>query len=216
MESKKHAVIREPFSGLSHMVGAALSIAALVVLLVAAKGRPWQTVAFAIYGASLIVLYTSSALYHSLNVGPKALRRLQKMDHISIYILIAGSFTPLCLIAIRGGWGWSMLGVEYALAVIGIVLIASLRRNPKWLRTAIYVAMGWLAVIAFGPLRAALPASGLAWLVGGGIVYTLGVVCYATKRPRLWPGVIEGHGVWHVLVMVGSLCHFILFYSCLT
>ncbi len=198
------------------MVGAGLSIVGLVALLVAAHGRPWHTVAFAIYGTSLIVLYTSSAIYHSVHGGEKVFRRLRKMDFINIFVLIAGSYTPICLVGLRGAWGWTLFGIEWGIAVLGITLIASLRKHPDWFRVVLYIVMGWLAIIAIGPLRAALPPAGIQWLLAGGLAYTLGVVFYATERPRLWPGVFEGHDLWHLFVMAGSICHFMLIFLFLT
>jgi hemolysin III len=215
VEQQKRSWIREPFSGLSHSVGAMLSVAGLVVLLIAAHGRPWQTVSFAIYGVTMIVLYVSSALYHSLHVRPRVLERLQKMDHITIFVLIAGSYTPICLVTLRGGWGWSLLGVEYALAALGITIVSCWRKPPDWIRVVIYICMGWLAIIAIGPLRAALPAAGLRWLLAGGIAYSVGCVVYGAQRPRLWPGRFDSHDLWHLFVLGGSACHFILMLSCL-
>jgi hemolysin III len=212
---QKRTWIREPFSGLSHGLGAILSVVGLVVLLVLAHGRPWQTVSFAIYGASLISLYLSSALYHSLHVGSKALLRLQKMDHITIYILIAGSYTPICLVALRGGWGWSILGVEYGLAALGITLTACWRKPVDWLRVVLYIVTGWLVVIALGPLRAAISPAGLYWLLAGGLAYSIGTIVYGAQRPRLWPGKFGAHDLWHVFVLAGSVCHFMMMLICL-
>jgi hemolysin III len=210
VDQERRTWIKDPFSGMSHAVGAVLSIVGLVVLMIAAHGRPWQTVSFAIYGVSMIVLYTSSAIYHSLHVGPRATMRLQKMDHINIFVLIAGSYTPICLVALRGGWGWSILGVEYALAALGITLTACFRKPVDWLRVALYIITGWLAIIAIGPLQAALPSAAIWWLLAGGITYSVGTIVYGSQRPCLWPGKFDAHDLWHLFVMGGSACHFIL------
>jgi hemolysin III len=212
---QKRNWIREPFSGLSHGFGAVFSVVGLVVLLVAAHGRPWQTVTFAIYGASLIALYVSSTLYHSLHVGDKVLARLQKMDHITIYLLIAGSYTPICLVGLRGGWGWSILGVEYGLAALGITLTACWKKPVDWVRVVLYILTGWLAVIALGPLRAAISPTGMWWLLAGGLAYSIGTIVYGTQRPCLWPGKFDAHDLWHVFVLAGSVCHYVVVLTCL-
>lgn len=201
--------IREPFCGLSHGLGVLLSIAGMVVLLMLSRGRPWHTAAFAIYGGSLIVLYSLSTIYHVLHVKPRVEHWLQRLDHSAIYLLIAGCYAPVCLVSLHGVWGWSLLGTVYALAIVGIVLSLAWRAAPHWIRVTLYVLMGWLAIIAFGPLRAAFPPPALAWLIGGGIVYSVGTIVYATDRPHLWPGRFSAHDLWHVFVLGGSACHFV-------
>src|SRR5688500_6752822 len=144
--------LKDPFSGVSHLCGALLGIAALVALLVLARGKPWHLSAFAIYGASLIVLYTASALYHLLPVPPQCTRRLQIFDHVGIYLMIAGTYTPVCLIPLRGGWGWSLFGVVWGIAVAGIAIRLGWRTAPRWLGLSLYLVMGWLALVAIAPL----------------------------------------------------------------
>lgn len=207
---KKTRWIKEPFCGLSHGTGVVLSVVALVALLVMAGGRPWHTVGFAIYGVSLITLYTMSTLYHTLPVSPRARVWLQRLDHSAIYLLIAGSYTPLCLVTLRGGWGWSLLGVIWGLAIAGIACSLSWHRAPQWLRVVLYVVMGWLVLLALGPLRAALSPEGLMWLVAGGVVYSVGTVIFATDKPHLWPGKFSAHDLWHLFVLGGSACHFVV------
>lgn len=202
--------IREPFSAISHLLGAGLSIAGLVFLIILSQGKPWQIVSCAIYGASLIILYLASGVYHTLPLRPEYVKRLQKLDHIGIYVLIAGTYVPICLVTLRGGWGWSLFGVEYGLALAGILITLLWRNAPDWVRVVLYILMGWLASIALLPLIHALPAAGVAWLVGGGVVYTIGAVVYAMNKPNLWPGHFSAHDLWHIFVMGGSACHFIL------
>jgi hemolysin III len=202
--------LREPFSGLSHLGGAALGVAALVVLLALARGKPWHVSGFAIYGATLIVLYTASALYHLLPVSERNVERLRIFDHVGIYLLIAGTYTPICLVPLRGGWGWSLFGVVWGLALFGSVCEIAWRRAPRWLGLALYLTMGWMAVIALGPLMQALSSAGLLWLLAGGLIYSMGAVVYAIERPRLWPGVFGSHDLWHLFVLGGSACHFVL------
>jgi hemolysin III len=204
--------LREPFSGLSHLSGAALGIVALVVLVSLARGKPWHLSGFAIYGAALILLYLSSALYHLLPVNESGVRRLRMFDRVGIYLLIAGTYTPLCLVPLRGGWGWSLLGVVWGLALLGSICEIAWRSAPRWLGLALYVVMGWLVLIAVGPLTRTLTSAGLDWLVAGGIVYSVGTVIFAMERPRLWPGVFGAHELWHLFVLGGSVCHFMVMF----
>ncbi|MBV9850879.1 MAG: hemolysin III family protein [Armatimonadetes bacterium] len=200
--------LREPFCGISHGVGAAFSVAGLMLLLVLSKGHPWHVVSFAIYGVSLILLYTASALYHSLAVPERIADRLMRLDHCAIYLLIAGTYTPVCLLVLRGAWGWSIFGVEWGLALTGILATLLWRTAPDWFRVVLYVLMGWLIVIAFGPLRAALPAPAFWGIVAGGLTYSVGTIIFATDRPHLWPGRFSAHDLWHLFVLGGSACHF--------
>ena len=202
--------IREPFCGLSHGIGAALSVAALVVLLVLAHGKLWQTISFAVFGVSLIVLYTASTLYHSLWVKPKQILALMRFDHVAIFLLIAGTYAPVCLVSLRGAWGWSLFGVEYGLAVVGIVCSLVWKGFPDWARIGIYVVMGWLIMVAIVPAIHVLGPTGLAWLFGGGAAYSIGTVVFAADRPHLWPGKFSAHDLWHIFVLAGSACHFVL------
>lgn len=201
---------REPFSGLSHLGGAVMSVLGLIVLLVLSRGKPWHTLGFAIYGGSLIVLYLASGLYHSLHVSERHLNRLMRFDHSAIFLLIAGTYAPLCLVPLRSGWGLSLLGAEYLLAAIGIGCVLLFNSKPEWLRVVLYLGMGWLALLALPSLWATLPRSALYWLIGGGVLYTVGTVFYATNWPRLWPGKFGAHDLWHVFVLGGSACHFVL------
>ncbi|HVF09910.1 MAG TPA: hemolysin III family protein [Abditibacteriaceae bacterium] len=202
--------IKEPFCGLSHFIGIILSAAALAFLLILAQGRPWHLASFIIYGASLLVLYTASTLYHSLPVTPRWVERLMHLDHIAIYLLIAGTYTPVCLLALRGPWGWALLTAEYCMAALGVAAIILWKNSLPWLRILLYVCMGWLAVIAIVPLRAALPPEALTWLFAGGILYSIGTVIFAVDRPHLWPGKFSAHDLWHIFVLGGSACHFVL------
>jgi len=202
--------IKEPFCGLSHGVGILLSVVALVVLLVVAHGRFWHTMGFAIYGASLIVLYTASTLYHSLDLAPRHVYRLMRIDHAAIFGLIAGSYTPICMIAMRGAWGWGLLIAVWVTAAVGILLTFLLKNGPEWPRVVLYVIMGWLSMIAFGPLQAALTPAGMAWLIGGGVVYSVGTIIFATDWPHLWKDKFSAHDLWHLFVLGGSACHFVV------
>lgn len=205
--------LREPFCSGSHLLGAVLSVVALIVLVCLADGRIPHLIGFTLYGASLVALYTASGLYHGVFPAPHAprrLQRLQRFDHSAIFLLIAGTYAPLCLVTLRGPWGWGLFAAEYTLALVGIVASVGQKRLPDIARITLYLVMGWLVVAVTPPLRAALPPAGLALLVGGGLTYCAGVVVFATDRPHLWPGRFSAHDLWHVFVMAGSVCHFLL------
>jgi hemolysin III len=199
----------ERFNSITHTVGAALAAASGVLLIVVAArgGDPWKIVSFSVYAAMLLTLYMTSSLYHSVRGAAKDV--LRKMDHCAIYLLIAGTYTPFTLVSLRGAWGWSMFGVVWALAVIGIAQEIWYARGARVLSLVIYVAMGWLAVVGVKPLLAALGWDGFAWLAAGGLFYTVGIAFYALEHK-----VRHGHGIWHLFVLGGSICHYIavLFY----
>lgn len=202
-------MIKDPWPALSHLVGTLLSVVGLVVLLVLAGGRPALTVAFAVYGSCLILLYAASTTTHAVRCSAGAAWRLDQCDYAAIYLLIAGTVTPLCLGPLWGPWGWGLLAAEWALAAAGVASVLLMKEPAGWIRVALYVLMGWLVVIAAGPLFRALPTAALIWLVAGGVVYSLGAVVFALDRPHLWPGRFTAHDLWHVMVLAGSACHFI-------
>ncbi|HDQ46364.1 MAG TPA: hemolysin III family protein [bacterium] len=190
-------------SSITHGIGAALGIAALVILVVLAakQGDAWRIVSFSIYGVTLILLYLASTLYHALR-HPGAKRVFRILDHSSIFLLIAGTYTPFLLIPLRGGWGWSLFGVIWALATTGIVFKAIFIHRLGRLSVVVYILMGWMVLIALRPLLQNIPREGLWWLAGGGLCYTGGVVFYAMKSVKF------AHAVWHLFVLGGSICHF--------
>lgn len=202
--------LRDPVSGLTHAAGLFLSVAGLVLLVTyaALDEKPWHIVSFSIFGMSLILLYTASSLYHLLPVGERTIAILRRIDHIMIYILIAGTYTPVCLVALRGPWGWSLFGTVWGLALGGIVLKLFWMSAPRWFSTVIYLGMGWLVVIALAPLIDVMPPGGVIWLSVGGMFYTVGAVIYAIKKPNIIPGVFGFHELWHLFVMAGSFSHF--------
>ncbi len=201
----------EPMSSLTHFVGALLSIAALIVLVIFATlhSTPWHIVGVSIFGVSLILLYSSSSLYHFLPKTSRAKDILRRIDHSMIYVLIAGTYTPICLTLPQRGWGWSLLAVIWVVAVIGIVLKATGAAMGNRLVTIIlYIGMGWLGVIALPALIKSIPRDGIAWLAAGGLLYTVGAIFYVLNRfvPRTrWLGM---HEVFHVFVLAGSFSHF--------
>ncbi|MBZ9664523.1 hemolysin III family protein [Pseudomonas sp. LMG 31766] len=199
----------EKFNAWSHLIGAVLAAIGAVWLLALASstGDLWKIVAVAIYGVTLLLLYSISTLYHSMR-GP-AKRVMQKLDHLSIYLLIAGSYTPFCLVTLRGPWGWSLFGIVWSLALIGMLQEIKPRSEARVLSLIIYAVMGWIVLVAVKPLIAALGMTGFTWLAAGGVLYTVGIIFFAyDSRFRHW------HGIWHLFVMAGSLLHFvaILFY----
>jgi len=171
------------------------------VVFAALKGDPWRIVSFSVYGVTLFSLYLLSGLYHGLRGRIK--KTFQRLDHIAIYLLIAGSYTPFTLITLRGGWGWSLFGVVWGLALLGIVLDSLGRKGPRSLQMAIYFSMGWLVVIAVYPLVQQLALGGLLWLLAGGVLYTVGIVFYALDGK-----IPYGHGIWHIFVVAGSASHY--------
>jgi len=194
----------ERFNSISHLIGAALALAGLVVLVVFAslQGDLWKIVSFSIYGASLFLLYTLSTLYHSLRGRAKQIFR--KLDHVAIYLLIAGSYTPLTLVTLRGAWGWSFFGIIWGLAIIGIIVDSLHREGARAIQMVIYLLMGWLILLAIYPLTRALPGGGLFLLVLGGVFYTGGVVFYINDEKMK-----HAHGIWHLFVLAGSISHYL-------
>lgn len=199
----------ERFNAWTHLLGA---IAAFIggiwlVVLASLDGSPWKIVSVAIYSFTLLVLYSVSTVYHS--VRGRAKNIMQKVDHFSIYLLIAGSYTPFCLVTLRGPWGWTLFGIVWGLALIGILQEIKPRSEARILSIVIYAVMGWIVLVAVKPLLAALGPPGFAWLATGGVLYTVGIIFFALdSRLR------HAHGIWHLFVIAGSLLHFvaILFY----
>ena len=199
----------ERFNAWTHLVGALLAVTGATWLLVAAisSGDGWKVTSVAIYGATLVVLYSISTIYHSVRGRAKDI--LRKLDHLSIYLLIAGSYTPFCLISLRGPWGWWLFGIVWTLAAVGMLQEIKPRSEARILSLVIYAVMGWIVIVAIKPLLANLGLAGFLWLAGGGVFYTVGIIFFAfDERFRHW------HGIWHLFVIAGSLLHFIaiLFY----
>lgn len=194
----------EKFNAWTHLVGAVLAFVGAVWLLVMAslQGDVWKVVSMAIYGVTLVALYSASTVYHSVRGRAKVI--MQKVDHFSIYLLIAGSYTPFCLVTLRGPWGWTLFGVVWALAVIGILQEIKPRSPARVMSIVIYAVMGWIVLVAVKPLIAALGSAGFTWLAAGGALYTIGIIFFAyDTRFRHW------HGIWHLFVIAGSLLHFV-------
>lgn len=190
---------------LTHAFAAILSIIGLAAMVMVSDGEPLKIVSASIFGACLILLYSSSALYHSVSAH-KAKSFFQILDHACIYLLIAGSYTPLTLVGLQGAWGWSIFGIVWFCAIAGVLLKTCVRgKKDSRISTALYLVMGWLIVIAFKPLMANVEPTGIAWIVAGGITYSLGVIFYA------WEKLLFNHAIWHLFVLGGSACHVIAF-----
>jgi hemolysin III len=209
-ERKARKRLREPVNGLTHVAGGVLAVVGLGVLVATAAdaGRPDQVLAFGVFGLSLISLYTASALYHLLPLSPSGVARLRRLDHMTIFVLIAGTYTPFCLLALNGGWKWGLLGLIWGLALCGVLLKVRWMGAPRWLSVALYLGMGWVAVIAAPALIQAIPPGGISWVLAGGLVYSAGALIYGLKWPNPLPGVFGFHEVWHLFVIAGSACHF--------
>ena len=203
---------REPASGLSHLAGALLSVAGLILLLYAAitNRDVWQIVSFSIFGASMILLYSASAAYHLVNSSEKAIRILQKIDHSMIFVLIAGTYTPICLTLLRGRLGYWLLALIWSCAAAGIVMKMFFFDIPRLLYTGVYLIMGWIAVFVIVPLYRAGGPLPLIWLLAGGLFYTAGGIIYAIKKPNILPGWLGFHELFHIFVILGSTAHYVM------
>lgn len=191
----------EVASLVTHAIGTILSIAALVTMIALSGGEPVKLVSAVVFGASLVLLYASSTLYHFFT-SPRWKARFQALDHAFIYLLIAGSYTPITLVTLQGKSGWWLFITVWCLALVGMLIkILGKRRKDHWISTALYLAMGWLILFAFGPLVRELPRAGVWWLVAGGFTYSLGIVFYAWKKLPF------NHAIWHLFVIGGSACH---------
>ena len=198
----------EFFNSITHLVATVAAVIGTTVLItvaaIAGPGGARRMTALAIYGAMLIFLYLSSTLYHSFR-HHKAKKFFHVFDHCAIYLLIAGTYTPFTLVTLRGVWGWTLFGIVWGLAVLGVAKDAFLHGRFRIASVMLYVLMGWLVVAAFKPLREALPAAGITWLLAGGLVYTAGILFYALSNK-----VPHSHGVWHLFVIGGSVCHYVV------
>ncbi|MCI9277275.1 hemolysin III family protein [bacterium D16-50] len=209
--------IREPGSAITHFIGMMLALFAAVPLLVKAgvsSGAKTFT-AMAIFMASMVLLYGASAMYHSVNLSGRSLRIFRKLDHMMIFVLIAGSYTPVCLIVLGGDLGYTLLTLVWGIALGGMLIKACWITCPKWFSSVIYIAMGWVCLLVFGRLLDTLPTAAFLWLLAGGIIYTAGGVIYALKLPLFNSKHKDfgSHEVFHLFVMAGSACHFVFMYS---
>jgi hemolysin III len=200
--------LREPVNAITHLAGASAALLGLPVLLFL-NGGLRGGLSLVVYGASLVVMFLSSGIYHAIHAAPQRMMVLRKLDHSAIYLLIAGTYTPFCLIAFDGFWKWGFLSIIWSLAAAGILVKMFVIRAPRWVTAGVYILMGWLSVFAMQEMTASLPAGALFWLVSGGIAYTVGAGIYITRRLDLRPGVFGFHEVWHLFVLAGAAAHYI-------
>lgn len=207
--------IREPINGLTHLAGAILSFVALIAMIIKAShntGSPMAITAVTIFGISLILLYSASATYHMVIANNRIIAFLRRLDHSMIYILIAGTYTPFCLISLNGTTGWILFSIVMAAAIFGVVFKLVWFHSPRWLSTALYILMGWIMVFFISPLSKELAATGLFLLVLGGVLYTIGGVIYAIKPKFLQSRYMGFHEIFHIFIMLGSISHFLSIY----
>ena len=207
--------VREPINGFTHLVGALLAFVGLLFLVV--KGAqtlsdPIEILSLIVFGVSMILLYAASATYHMVIASDHVIAWLRRIDHSMIYILIAGTYTPFCLITLKGPVGWSYFTIIWLLAISGVLFKVIWFHSPRWLSTALYIAMGWLIIFAIGPLAKNLELGGLIWLLAGGIIYTIGGVIYGLKPKWLETKYLGFHELFHLFILAGSLAHFISVY----
>jgi len=202
--------VREPANGLTHLAGIVLALVAFVILLWMGirAHNPLALIGFAIFGLSQIALYTASTLHHSLHVSASSGARLLKFDCMMVIVLIAGTYTPVCLLALHGGWRWGLLGAVWGLVGGGLVMMGRWMQAPRWISTTYYVLLGWVGLVAAPALFHALPTRGFVWMLAGGAVYTIGALVFLFDWPNPIPGVFEAHALWHLFVLGGSFCCF--------
>lgn len=200
--------LREPFNAVTHGLGLLAAVVGLVFLVLQAESAT-ATTAYAIYGGSLVLVFLASTLYHAVPASENVYRILRRLDHSAIYVIIAGTYTPVALLAFTPGWGWTILGIVWSLAIAGIVTRNLLSEIPRWANVAIYLGLSWLVLVAIEPLLEAFGWTALTWLGLGGLLYTVGAIVYATERPDPLPDKVGFHGLWHLFVLGGSAFHYV-------
>jgi hemolysin III len=201
---------RDPVSGLTHFFAAIAALIGLGMLLFVARPDFGKQVSLFVYGFSLMLMFAASAAYHLPKARPQVILWLRRLDHTAIYILIAGTYTPICINMFTGFWRWGTLAIIWSFALIGIVVKMFIINAPRWVSAGIYLAMGWLALAGVREIVTVLPVGAIVWLVLGGVVFSLGAIVYMTKIMNFKPGVFGFHESWHIFVILGCLCHFIL------
>ncbi|MBW2263127.1 MAG: hemolysin III family protein [Deltaproteobacteria bacterium] len=209
-------VTDERFNTASHMAGAIFALLGTVLLIVysSVAAKPWHIVSFSIYGFSLVALFLASTLHHGVKASARIKDILRAIDYFAIYLLIAGTITPVCLVVLRGPLGWSVFGVAWAVGFAGIVLKAVIRDLPKWISMTLYITMGWLGVVVGYPLFKALSWPGVGLMIAGGLFYTVGAFIFYIEKPNPLPGRFGFHEIWHIFVLLGALFHYVFMYVC--
>lgn len=200
---------REPVNGLTHLSAAIVAVIGVVFLMLASRGGGLQRASLLIYGFSLVLMFAASGAYHSIRARPEVILRLRKLDHAAIYLLIAGTYTPICLHFFSGFWRWGLLAVVWSMAAVGIGAKLFTVDAPRWLTAGAYLVMSWLSIAAIQQMLLTMPVGALVWLLVGGIFFTVGAVIYVTKRPDFFPGIFGFHEVWHIFVILGAFSHFV-------
>lgn len=209
--------VKDPGSALTHFIGMLLALFASAPLIIKAAQAPGYThiLSVTIFIISMILLYAASTIYHTLDISPKVNQVLRKVDHMMIFMLIAGTYTPICILVLGDRTGWTMLALVWGIAVVGMLINALWITCPKWFSSLIYIAMGWVCVLAFGKITSSLPRTAFYWLLAGGIIYTVGGIIYALKLPifNKMHKNFGSHEIVHLFVMGGSLCHYVMMYA---
>ncbi|MBA4386089.1 MAG: hemolysin [Anaerolinea sp.] len=203
---------RDPISGLIHCFSAVIAFVGMVLLLILTRGENMKQLSMAIYGVSLVTLFTASAVYHLANPSERQLVRLRKFDHSAIYVLIAGTYTPILVNYFSGFLRWGFLSLIWGIALAGVIVKLFVINAPRWVTAGVYLVMGWMAVLIIKPMLQNMPAGALWWMLAGGLTYSIGAGIYITKKFDFIPGVFGFHEVWHVFVSLAALCHFVMIY----
>lgn len=209
-KAERKSVLRDPVSGLTHLGAAVAAVIGLIALLIMGWGDPTKEISLLIYGVSLIMMFAASAAYHMVDRGPDVSAWLRKIDHSAIYLLIAGTYTPLCVHFFSGFWSWGPLVIIWIMALAGVIVKLFVIREPRWMRAGVYLVMGWLSILGIPEILRTMPVGAIAWLVLGGVLFTLGAVIYVMKKPDPWPGVFGFHEIWHIFIIFACLAHYIL------
>jgi hemolysin III len=207
-------VTDEKINTIIHFVTGMAALLGVVLLIVeaSAAGKPWHIVSFAVYGVSVVFMFTASCLHHGIDGSEKTNTVLCSMDYSAIFLLIAGSLTPLCLVVARGTLGWSLFGVVWAISITGLVVRAVFPKLPKFVTSTMYITLGWMSVMAAWPVYKALGLPAVALMAAGGMCYSIGLVMFTSEKPNPIPGKFGFHEIWHVMVSAGALCHYLLIY----
>ena len=209
--------MREPVNGLTHFGGAiAATVGLIMMLFFARNAAPIKYISVLIYGITLILLFSASSIYHSVKAAPETLNLLRKLDHSAIFLLIAGTYTPICINVLTGFFRWGFLLIIWLISIIGIFVKVRNIDAPKWFSAGVYVLLGWLCIFAFGQLNALLTPLALGCLISGGVFYTVGAIIYSAKLLNFIPGKFGSHEVWHIFVLLGASAHFILILGIIT
>lgn len=206
----KKVQIREPVNALTHTFAALTAVPATFYLVFTALRNGTNWIGMLIYGLSLIFMFSASGIYHLFDVKATLLVKLRKLDHSAIYLLIAGTYTPICLTYFEGFWQWGLLSIIWLMAVSGVIVKVFVIKAPRLVTAGIYLVMGWISILAIGEMLRTMPAGSLIWLVTGGILYSIGAVIYITKKLDFYPGVFGFHEVWHIFVILAAISHYVV------